>query len=312
MSSLLCLGFIGNTINIFMFTRKESLRNSCSLYILTACILNVFNLCWGIISALYNLDHVDPTRYTFFYCKIRHYILHSCLMMSRTMTVLGCIDRFALCSSSMKIRSFSNPKVAIRVIIGVILFWPTVTIFLPFSYTFNSGTSCSMSSLYTLAWAVYSVIIPGLLTPGLMIVFGGLAITNRRNLHNRLNSNQHRNKRREYTLLLMLFSEIVIYCMSTAPFPALTLYQYITKYYPQTSDSLRIRTFMLYVSNSFLIYIYPSASFYIYIAVSRSYRKECKRALLYIYMRLTHRGVIIGPTTTRIGDHTVTHQDFRA
>ncbi|CAF2100595.1 unnamed protein product [Rotaria magnacalcarata] len=101
--------------------------------------------------------------------------------MSRSLTVIACMDRYALCSNSIRIRSFSDPKVAIRVIVGIILLWPIATVFLPISYVYHQG-SCGMDPSFSLSWAIYSVIVPGLLTPGLMIVFGGLAISNRREL----------------------------------------------------------------------------------------------------------------------------------
>ncbi|CAF4431160.1 unnamed protein product [Rotaria socialis] len=310
MSSLLAFGFVGNIINIFIFTRKEPLRNSCSLYILAACILNLFNLGWGIIPALYNLDRTDPSTYVFIYCKVHHYIIHAPLMMSRSLTVIACMDRYALCSNSNRIRSFSDPKVAIRVIVGIILLWPIATVFLPISYVYRQG-SCRMDPSFSLSWAIYSVIVPGLLTPGLMIVFGGLAISNRRKLQNRLNTNRANIKKRECTLILMLFSEVMVYVSSTCLFPAITLYQFLTEGLPQTTESLQIRAFLGYFSNTFLVYIYPAAGFYIYITVSRVYRKECKRILLHLYMRLTHHVVVVGSITT-LRENTVLNQAFRS
>ncbi|CAF4433204.1 unnamed protein product, partial [Adineta steineri] len=79
MSIFLVVGILGNVINIYMFTRKESFRNSCSLYLLAASILNILSIIWGICPSLYTLYNTDPSTYSFIYCKLRLYTLHTLL-----------------------------------------------------------------------------------------------------------------------------------------------------------------------------------------------------------------------------------------
>ncbi|CAF0760789.1 unnamed protein product [Adineta steineri] len=81
MSIFLVVGILGNVINIYMFTRKESFRNSCSLYLLAASILNILSIIWGICPSLYTLYNTDPSTYSFIYCKLRLYTLHTLLMI---------------------------------------------------------------------------------------------------------------------------------------------------------------------------------------------------------------------------------------
>ena len=121
MSGYVSFGLLGNIINIFIFTRKNSLQNSCALYLLALSIVNIFNLCFVVIPAIYALDHVDLTTYSSIYCRIRLYFVHTAIMVARTLLVVACIDRYALCSNNIRIRSFSKPKTAIRIIFLTIL-----------------------------------------------------------------------------------------------------------------------------------------------------------------------------------------------
>jgi hypothetical protein len=155
MSLFLVLGLLGNMFNILMFTRKEALRNPCSLYLLALSVINIFIVSWGMTPALYNLDHVGLSTYSYTYCKLRLYTIHTIIMMSRTLIVLACADRFALCSSSARIRSFSDRKVAIRLIILVPIVWPILTLHVPLGQVFNQNR-CYMNNPYSLIYSLYA------------------------------------------------------------------------------------------------------------------------------------------------------------
>lgn len=306
MSTMLAFGLIGNVINIFMFTRKEPLRNSCIMYLVAAFTLNLLITSWGIIPTLYNLDNVNPATYSYMFCKLRHYIVHTVLMIGRSLTVLACIDRFALCTNSVRIHFFNEPKIAIRLIIGVFLIWPLLNIHLTLSYNFT-GSACVMIQSYTVFWAIYSIIVPGLLMPVLMGLFGILAITHRRQLQAKLNGSRRASRKRDYALIIMLFSEVMVYIVSTSLFPAVTLYQVITNNQVKSIERQQTEAFVNFLATSFLIYLNPSAGFYVYIVASQNYRMECKRALVRIYMRMTGRRAQVGPSTM-VREATIQHR----
>jgi hypothetical protein len=93
MSVFLVLGIVGNSINIYVFTRKAFLKNTCCLYLFAASILNLLTISWGIVPSLYNLDHIDPSTYLFLYCKLRLYTsddqsYNYCLGMCRSIRSL--------------------------------------------------------------------------------------------------------------------------------------------------------------------------------------------------------------------------------
>ena len=91
-------------------------------------------------------------------------------MIDRSLIVFGCADRYALCSQSARLRSFCEPKIAIRVIIANIFIWPLLTIHIPILQNFN-GSKCFMSGSYVLIYGLYSTMAAGTLPPLLMTIF---------------------------------------------------------------------------------------------------------------------------------------------
>ena len=296
MSLTLSFGLLGNMLNILMFVRKERIQNSCMWYLLTGFIINIVIISWGVVPSLYTLDYPNPATYSFLYCKLRHYMLHTVLMLGRSMTVLACFDRFALCTNLRQFHFINNVRVAKRLIISVLIMWPLLNIHLPINYHFT-GNACTMVQSYRFFWAIYSVVVPGLLMPILMGVFGILAVLHRRKLQTRLNEERKGVRKRDYTLMMMLFAEVSVYIISTSPFPAFTLYQALSEGQMKTIDRQQIEAFVGFLATSFLIYINPSAGFYIYILASRSYRMELKCAFVRLSMRCTGRTTQVVPGT---------------
>jgi len=63
--------------------------------------------------------HIDPTTTSLFFCKFRVYIIHVTTLLSRFYIVLACADRWAMTSTSVKRRAFSQIKVA-KILIPVL------------------------------------------------------------------------------------------------------------------------------------------------------------------------------------------------
>jgi hypothetical protein len=289
MSSYLVLGTIGNLANIAIFCQKDHRKNSCSLYLLTASFINVFIINYGVIPTIYSLDHLNPELNWVVSCKMRLYLLHCALMMSRSLVVLACVDRFALSSSSQRVRSFCQPKMVFPVIFCVLITWPLIAIHIPILLTIQFGR-CSTFGTYSLIYSIYSFLVAGLLPPTLMIFFGCKTIRNIHLVQARIrpnnNDNQFRIKRRDYSLMVMLMWEVIVYIFSTASYPVQTLYLAVTNNVMKSTLRLQIESFITYMADSFLIYINSAAPFYVYVATSRTFRLECKRLFLRIKRRV--------------------------
>lgn len=308
MSVFLGLGVTGNLINIYMFTRKGLLRNSCCIYLLAASTIHVFTVSWGIYPSIYTLDNVDPSTYSFAYCKLRLYTIHTLLMIGRTFIVLACFDRYALCSGSPRLRLFCVPKIAFRIVIGTVLIWPILTIHIPILQNFN-GKTCGMTGAYVLIYSLYSTLAAGILPPLLMTIFSILTIRHRLNLRERLSTTRNNNSKRDHTLIIMLSSEVIVYIVTTSLYPAITLYKAVTNGFTKSADSLAIENFVSFIGGSFLIYLNSASVFYVYLIASKHFRKDCSVVFLNLIRKLTGRGNRVEPLTTNIND--TLHHDTR-
>jgi hypothetical protein len=298
MSVYLIFGNLGNLFNIIIFCQRSHRNNSCSLYLLVASIMNIFILNFGVIPTIYSLNHINPETYSIVYCKLRLYLIHSALMISRSMIVLACIDRFAVCSSSKRIQSFCQPKIAVYFIILTSFSWPIIASHILVLLTIKSGR-CNAYGKYSLIYSIYSFIVAGFLPPTLMIIFGFLTIRSLRRIHSRVRPNIIRIShihRKDYYLLVMLMCEVIVYLISTIPYPIQTLYLTITKDMIKSSFRIQIETFVTFMAYSFLIYINSASTFYIYISTSRTYRHQCRRFVRYYWIKITKSAV------TRIGN----------
>ena len=96
--------------------------------------------------------------------------------------VLASIDRLMLSSRSVKVRRWSHPRIAYRLIAGVTLFWMLFSIHILIGVTIlpePTGPFCYIQpGPYTLFTTLYSIIINYSLPPILMIIFGLLTIAN--------------------------------------------------------------------------------------------------------------------------------------
>jgi hypothetical protein len=296
MSIFLGLGVLGNLINIYMFTQKNSRRNSCSLYLLAASAVNLFNVIWGIAPTLYTLENTDPSTYSYIYCKLRMYIGHTCLMIGRSLIVFACIDRYALCSQSVRLRSFCQPKVAIRIIIAHFLIWPILTIHIVILENF-SGNSCSMIGAYILIYAIYSSMVAGTIPPLSMAILSILTIRHRRELRTRLSTGGN-NSKRDHSLLVMLSSEVIVYVVTTILYPTNTLYRAITNDEVKSIERQQIEAFVNFIAGSFLIYLNPAAVFYVYFIGSKNFRKECMMPIKKLIRKIMRRPTQVEPWGT--------------
>jgi hypothetical protein len=298
MSTFLVLGVLGNIINIHMFTLKNFFRNSCCMYLLAASIINVFSISWGILPSLYVLDNTDPSTYSVTYCKLRPYTIHTLLMIGRSLIVFACADRYAMCARSVRLRSFCEPKSAIRIIIAHIFVWPLLTIHIAILQNYI-GNKCFTSGPYILIYGVYVTIVAGTVPPVLMIIFSVLTIRYRRELRTRLNTARI-NNRRDDALTIMLLSQVVVYVITTSLYPAITLYRAITNGQTKSIESQQIETFVNFLGGSILVYLNPTSAFYVYFIASKNFRKECKTNFIRLYKRITRRRGRVEPRITHL------------
>lgn len=304
MTGFLSFGLLGNLINVFLFKRKDFLSSSCSIYLLAASIVNLLTISWGIGPSLYTLDNVDPSTYSYLYCKFRLYTIHTLLMIGRSLIVSACFDRYALCSGSLYLRSFSRPKIAVRCIIVTLFIWPILTVHIAILQNFL-GNRCGMTGVYVLIHGIYATFAAGICPPLLMTIFSLLTVRHRRELQLRLNTTG-KEKKRDHAMLVMLMSQVIVYVITTSLYPAVTLYLAITNGDVKSVPRTQIESFLSFIGGSFLIYLNPSSPFYVYWITSKNFRKEIKQMLIIFSRRILRRGRQIDMVTTQIHNETNT------
>ena len=105
------LGNIGSILNILIFTQRVYLQSSCSCYILASSVVNL--LITNIVVLFHVLENgfnIDPTITSLFFCRFQQYLSNITTVLSRIYIVLACVDRWAMSSTSVQHRKFSNIK----------------------------------------------------------------------------------------------------------------------------------------------------------------------------------------------------------
>ncbi|UJR27691.1 hypothetical protein I4U23_008969 [Adineta vaga] len=281
MVSFLVLGNIGNVLNCFVFLQKSLRSNPCSYYLFLSSLANILALSFTISTGIYAVEQINLTSSSLIYCKLRLYIYHTLLMISRYLIVLACIDRACLSSRQAKIRNLSHIRLARIVSFGTIIFWFIGTMHIPLFTTIRSKY-CVMPGVYLVIFGIYAVIFAGCIPPILMSVFSLYTLHNLHSIHLRINTTtmqrNHTMRQRDFQLNRMLTAQVIVYILTTTPYPLNTLYTAVTLSTFKSADRQIIEAFIYFITSTFLLFINPSVSFYIYYATSIAFRKELKVA----------------------------------
>ena len=138
--SMMVFGMFGSLMVIAIFSRRPLNQNPCSIYIVTN----------GIMSFLFLPLYYLPNIVTFGFqinwlafntpfCKFQ---MSYGIFTVTSIFIINCFiffDRYAMSSRSAKIRSFSQHKVGIRVVIFVFRFWHIISILPTMLRTFENG-----------------------------------------------------------------------------------------------------------------------------------------------------------------------------
>jgi len=182
--------------------------------------------------------------------------------------IAACIDRWALCSQNVNIRSICRPYIARRVLVLSLLISALLPIQLLVYFNNHTG-QCILSSFYSLAYTIFVSIAIGILPFVLMIIFGLLARHNLHLIRSRIvptnNPTQHfRIHKRDHDLMKMLVGEVVVYCITTIPYPANIIYQYFTTSIAADKSPMRlaVETLVTFIIHPLLTFTYCCTQFY--------------------------------------------------
>ena len=181
--------------------------------------------------------------------------------------IAGCVDRWALCSDNVRIRSFARPQQAIRVIGVLLVSWTLLPIHLAVFFSNESGRCIAAPASYAFFYAIYSLFVIGLLPLLLMIVFSVWAWHNLRLARARVTSvgcRVIRMHKRDRDLMRMLTGEVLVYCITTIPYPIDLIYNVSTQAFAASKSPTRkaIESLIGYIVSPLLNFMYCCAQFY--------------------------------------------------
>ncbi|CAF4706004.1 unnamed protein product [Rotaria sp. Silwood2] len=157
--------------------------------------------------------------------------------MVRTYKTLACIDRYAICSTSIRYRSFSQSKAAIYIIISCALFWSPAIIFFVWARTIQNGSCNIFNEIYLMVYTIYYMIFAGILPPLLMTICTILVMQTLRNLRSRVQPTRHNGgnnqsiniiRKRDRNLMKIVFTEVMFYVITTIPYSIYLIYKVTT------------------------------------------------------------------------------------
>lgn len=251
----------------------------------------IINLGLGIGSSMYTLDHADPNTSILAFCKLRIYLSQFVSLTYRWSLTAACFDRFALSSTNTCLRDFARVQIARRVVGVLIIVWLILPVHTLIFYNLRAG-ACGI--LYNTAAAVYHSIFTTMVSCALpsSIMFT-CALLIRRNLtlkrqrqqlivnpqRERRNEADHLNRARDQQVLVMLFTQVIVYVISVIPLMAIYIYTAVTFNISNKSiERISIERFAAFTAEA-MIYLFPVSSFYLYTVSSRTFRNELIRLL---------------------------------
>jgi hypothetical protein len=102
--------------------------------------------------AIYALNHVDPLSTILAFCKMRYYVIQSSSMMYRWSISAVCFDRYAVSSSSARLRNFARIPITRRVIAVIVCLWLVLPVHILIFHSIR-GVACGPT--YSIATALY-------------------------------------------------------------------------------------------------------------------------------------------------------------
>ncbi|CAF0771993.1 unnamed protein product [Rotaria sordida] len=296
-SFMLIFGNIGNALNVVLFIRKKLRTTSCNNYFLVSAFSNLIALNVTIIPLLFmEAQHFEETVLL---CKIQGYIMNAALQISRYLILTASFDRFALCSTNAYLRKFSNVRIARRYMIpSIIIIWLIIPLHIPVWISLENNI-CGFIGIAVQYEFIYSIVMIGILPPGLMLLFSLLIFRNlklrqqRRQIHPFIigNSIQPINGNRDARIkdqhvLAMLLVQVFAYIISSTPYTISMLYVVLTtsNHNNPSNEQESTMIFIIYVTNM-LRFICPFMSFYLFLSASKLYRREMILIILSVYHR---------------------------
>ncbi|UJR35204.1 hypothetical protein I4U23_027971 [Adineta vaga] len=278
------MGNIGAVLTCLVFYQPIFRKSPCAMYFLASSFAQFFTYNFALFTRMlqYGFD-IQIVNTDLWFCKVRYYLFYLCIANSRYNIIIASIDRYFASSRDVVQRQWSSSKIAVRVIIGMIIFWCIMYIQVLVFYQLRNQSCQYQGGTYGTFFSIYIALDSGILPIILMLIFGLLTV---RNIHKstqricpimaqndgRLVHNTKISKT-DGQLHKMLINQIVLFIVLNVPNPCYLLYQSFTMH---SSKSLLRSTTETFLSNMtyVLVYLGFSLTFVNFTISSQIFRRE--------------------------------------
>jgi hypothetical protein len=224
---IIITGFIGNIINILVFTQLKLFRRNQSAFYLTVapivdCCQLIFTTCIRVIAAAFSFD---PTQTSLIWCKLRIYLAQCGATISLATVCFAAIDQYLSTSYHNRLRQISTFKLAQRLIGILIIFTALYAIPFPIFQEIRPSSGCAtynptFNYFYSF---VHLCIILGILPIVVSSFFSLLAYQNVRRITRRQMPIVRRRLDRQLTAMILV--RVALFVITTSPFVGSRIYE---------------------------------------------------------------------------------------
>ena len=233
-------------------------------------------------------------------------------MIYRWSLAAACFDRYALSSSSVRLRNLARVDIARRVIPVIICVWFVLPIHGPILYNLTEGR-CGIfnNRVGALYHSIFTTTLGCILPVFIMIVcaiflYRNLILKQQRHqaiIIHQQTENQNEvarlQRKRDRQVFRMLIIQVSVYMICITPLMIVYLYNGATLSLNKSVDQNAIEKLISYMAET-IVYFFSVISFYLYTLVSKMFRKELKRLLYSALPCNWNNTQRIAPTTNDI------------
>ncbi|CAF1166221.1 unnamed protein product [Adineta steineri] len=212
----LIFGTIGGICNLITFTSRQMRQSAAVFYLLYGTIFQLLTILYCVSMRLfYDRSGSNLQNESSIFCKLRYYFVVTLPALASYYMFLATLDRCFCTSINVKIRAWSEIKIAKRLsicmpIVGFII---SIHIFILYDI-YNNLCQIKPGSIYTFIFTGYLIVIVTFLPNILMLIFSLITVSAVRNSRQRVNTtnrvNSMPNGQRPQRLELKLIKIIVI------------------------------------------------------------------------------------------------------
>jgi len=214
---LFITGILGNSLNVYVFSRTHFRQNFCVLCLLISSCLNLITVIFGVLIRSLISYNIDWTYNSPILCKLRYYFIYVSKSASLWLIVFACIDRYLSSSLNILHRQWMTRKKINRIIFSILLLCLVsyTEVFYCMEASFITNGFCMIRDqmclfIDTTSFLIFNSFLP----PSLMLGFGIAMLMNIKHSRQRVGDIQtsikpiNKINRRDKQLISMLLVQV--------------------------------------------------------------------------------------------------------